>query len=129
MVMEYSFHHNPILVNVSIYDHEFERIQTTYTENYLFSTDIQILLLFCSHDVHIHMVIYNSLTQLIKSVHLNGGKDWKMRTTDGKRPSPSFFMYVCVCVYTHTHTYIYIYNIKPIIHFCPFLLKHVTIHF
>jgi hypothetical protein len=40
---------------------------------------------------HTYKVIHNSLTHLIKSIHLNGGMNLNMLPTDGQRNSPSFF--------------------------------------
>jgi hypothetical protein len=71
-------------------------------------------------------VIHNSLTHFVQLVSLNGGKDCNMQPTDAKTNSPSLFRMLrkCfMCVRRDTP------DVKPIIHFRPFQLQHVTIDF
>jgi hypothetical protein len=71
--------------------------------------------------------IHKSLTQFTKSVHLNGGKDYNMRRTDGKRNSPKFYLHtsqvLCVSALCDTA------DVKPIIRLRPYPLQLLAIDF
>jgi hypothetical protein len=54
---------------------------------------LKLFTLFCAEgNTHIYKVIHNSLTQLMKSVHLNGEMNCNMRRTDRRSDSPSLFL-------------------------------------